>query len=440
MSTSQPLVSVIVPAYNSQNSIRRCVESILTQEYQNLEVLLIDDGSTDDTPKILDEFADQDKRVRCIHKPNSGVSDTRNQGLDLATGEYIQFLDADDWITNDATRLLVRGMLNNDADMVIANFYRVIGERVSTKGDIDSSTAITREEYADLMSESPADFYYGVLWNKLYKRSIIEQNHLRMDPNISWSEDFIFNMEYVLHTDRIYPLQAPIYYYVKTEGSLVQGSDFGKTVQMKLTVVQYYRDFYRQVYDPDSDATRKPAVYRYLMSFASDGGATPVLPSTKKLGEERGEVRFNPAMSRSSLADTYYFAKLMDRCLTNVAQQYDLSLCEVKVLMLLKRANVFADRGEIADFLNTSKRSVNRAVTHLLAHHLVETRSHMDEDGEKDLYLEMTDAAKDISDAIERAWHDVDAIRFRDFDTEEIERYKRDQSRTRANMVQYLTV
>ncbi|MGN0287657.1 MAG: glycosyltransferase [Atopobiaceae bacterium] len=437
--TPEPLVSVIVPAYNAQGTIGRCVDSILGQSYRNLEVLVMDDGSTDDTPAILDKYQAQDSRMRVVHKENSGVSDSRNRGLDLAQGTYVQFLDADDWITNDATRLLVRGMQQNDADMVIANFYRVIGERVSTKGDIDSPTVITREEYADRMSESPADFYYGVLWNKLYKRSIIQQNNLRMDPNISWSEDFIFNMEYVLHTDRIYPLQTPIYYYVKTKGSIVQGSDFGQTVQMKLTVVQYYRDFYRQVYDPDSDATRKPAVYRYLMSFASDGGVTPGMPSTKKLGEERGEVRFNPAMSRSSLADAYYYGKLMDRCLTHVAQQYDLTLCEVKVLMLLKRANTFADRDEIAEFLNVTKRLVSKSITRLLARHLIETRSHLDEDGEKDLYLQMTDAAQPISEAIERAWGDVNSVRFKGFDGKEIERYKSDQARIRANIVRYLT-
>lgn len=437
--SDHPVVSIIVPVYNAQKTIRRCIESILKQDFTDIEVIALDDGSTDASPDILDDYEEADPRVRAIHKTNSGVSNTRNLGLDLARGTYVQFLDADDWITPEATRLLVRGMESNDADMVIANFYRVIGERAAIKGDIDSPTVITREEYADHMSEAPADFYYGVLWNKLYKRSIIEANHLRMDPKIDWSEDFIFNLEYVLHTDRIYPLQTPIYYYVKTAGSLVQGSDFGQMVQMKLTVVQYYRDFYKKVYDPGSDATRKPQVYRYLMSFAGDGNATPGLPNTKKLGEERGEVRFNPDMSRSSLADTYYFNKLMDRNLTRVAQQYDLSLAEVKVLQLLKRANTFSDRAELSDFLGLPKRAVSRAITHLVAHDLVESSNAEDATGEKVLHLEMTPLADNISEAIDRAWKDVDRVRFEGFSDEEAARFKLDLARVRANMVHNLT-
>lgn len=103
--------------------------------------------------------------------------------------------------------------------MVISNFYRVVGERVSPKGDIDEDGPLTREEFAAHMMENPADFYYGVLWNKLYRRDIIQEHHLQMDPDISWCEDFLFNLEYIRHAQRFFALQVPIYYYVKTKGS-----------------------------------------------------------------------------------------------------------------------------------------------------------------------------------------------------------------------------
>ena len=114
-----PKVSIIVPVYNAENAIERCIDSILNQEYQDFELLLIDDGSKDSSPKILDRRAAEDDRIIVIHKANSGVSDTRNTGIDKAQGTYIQFLDADDWITNDSTKMLVRTAEERDADLVV---------------------------------------------------------------------------------------------------------------------------------------------------------------------------------------------------------------------------------------------------------------------------------------------------------------------------------
>ena len=168
----RPMVSVIVPVYNAEQTLRRCVTSILEQQYTDLELLLVDDGSTDASGAICDEFAAQDARVRAIHQPNAGVSAARNHALDQARGVYLQFLDSDDWITPDATRSLVRAAEAHHCDLVIADFYRVVGERLSRKGDIDEDGLLTREEYAAHMMENPADFYYGVLWNKLYRREI----------------------------------------------------------------------------------------------------------------------------------------------------------------------------------------------------------------------------------------------------------------------------
>lgn len=167
-----PTVSIIVPVYNAQEYLRRCVDSILGQEYQDFELLLMDDGSTDGSAEICDSYAQADSRVRTVHKENTGVSDTRNQAISQARGTYLQFLDSDDWITPDATKLLVRTAEENGCDLVIADFYRVVGERVSQKGDIDEDGVLTREEFAAHMMENPADFYYGVLWNKLYRGAL----------------------------------------------------------------------------------------------------------------------------------------------------------------------------------------------------------------------------------------------------------------------------
>lgn len=159
----EPCVSIIVPIYNAEATLRRCVESVLGQEYTDFELILADDGSRDGSGAICDAFARSDGRVRVLHKENSGVSDTRNQAMAMARGRYLQFLDADDWITPNATKLLVRSAEEHRCDLVISDFYRVVGDRVSPKGDIDEGGPFSREVYAAHMMENPADFYYGVL-------------------------------------------------------------------------------------------------------------------------------------------------------------------------------------------------------------------------------------------------------------------------------------
>ena len=287
-----PLVSIIVPVYNAEKTLERCINSILNQEYRDFELILLDDGSTDTSGAICDACAERDDRIRVLHKENTGVSDTRNRGIAMAKGAYLQFADADDWITPEATRFFVQAAADNGCDLVIADFYRVIGERVSQKGSIEEEGILQRTDFAVKMMQKPADFYYGVLWNKLYKRSIIKKHRLRMDNAVSWCEDFMFNLEYVRHARTIYAMKIPVYYYVKTKGSLVsQGLSMKKTIQMKRTVFACYNDFYKDVFDDTDYEKRKGQVYRFLFDAASDGSVSPLnIPGTYRLGHERTRV------------------------------------------------------------------------------------------------------------------------------------------------------
>ena len=124
----------------------------------------------------------------------------------------------------DATKLLVREIKARSADLAVGDFFRVVDGNVSEKGSIETSGTLTRQQYADEMMLAPADLYYGVLWNKLYRRDILERYGIRMDENISYSEDMIFNLEYLLHVENIAILKAPVYYYQYTKGSLVDQS------------------------------------------------------------------------------------------------------------------------------------------------------------------------------------------------------------------------
>ena len=129
---------------------------------------------------------------------------------------------------------------------------------------------IDREEFASFMMENPADYYYGVLWNKLYRRDLVNRFGIRMDAEISWCEDFMFNLEYVRYAETFYALRTPVYYYVKTKGSLVnQKISITKTVKMKLMMFEYYNNFYKHVLDEEDYEKNRLQVYHFLVDAAN---------------------------------------------------------------------------------------------------------------------------------------------------------------------------
>lgn len=372
-----PLVSIIVPVYNAKKTLGRCVESILGQEYSDFELLLIDDGSQDGSSALCDAFGEQDPRIRVIHKENTGVSDSRNVGLSLAQGRYLQFLDSDDWITQDATKALVRAAEEQRCDLVISDFYRVIGDRVSHKGDIQEDAVLSREEYAAYMMERPADFYYGVLWNKLYRREIVERYQLRMNPEISWCEDFMFNLEYIRRAETFYALQVPIYYYVKTKGSLAnQYMSIPKIIRMKLMIFEYYNCFFKSVLDDEEYERSRLKVYKFLVEAAGDGAVPPaILPGSKKLGDERVSVPPQALHGQSVLLDAFRERKLLDAYLETVALKYDLSLPDCRTLLYLGESAWLGTRKDLAEILGLSRSTLAMTLQKLSARDLIEMES-----------------------------------------------------------------
>ena len=328
-------VSIIVPVYNGEKVLPHCVESILNQDYKDIEIILIDDGSKDDSFKIISEYAKKDDRIVPVHKENSGVSSTRNMALDMATGDYIQFIDVDDWLPFDSTKMMVRAIEEEKSDLVVADFYRVVDGKSTKKGSIRKGGIMTLGEYADRMLLTPADFYFGVLWNKLYKKQIIDEYSIRMDENISMSEDAIFNLQYLEHTHLISILKSPVYYYVKSEGSLVaQNLNIPSIVKMKKNVIKYYEDFYRKILSEDDFEARKPIIYGYLVSVSTDGFALPLIDDEKKVGEGNPDYYLGDDKETEAR-----FIKLsnfvLNRLLNSLAQANSLDINEIKILYLL---------------------------------------------------------------------------------------------------------
>ena len=437
---NNPVVSIIVPVYNASKTLRRCVDSVLKQEFPDFELLLVDDGSQDGSGAICDEYAALDPRVRVVHKENAGVSAARNDALDRAQGVFLQFLDSDDWITPDATKLLVRSAREHSCDMVVSDFYRVSGDRVSRRGEIDEEAVMSREDFASHMMENPADYYYGVLWNKLYRREIVETHRLRMDVNVRWCEDFLFNLEYILRAKTFFALRAPIYYYVKTKGSLVsQSLSIPNIIRMKLGVFEYYNRFYKHVLDEEDYEKNRLKVYRFLLDYAGD---ETLLPGLTKLGEERTPVCPQASAASGPLSDAYRSRKLMERYLEVAALKHDLSIPEVRLLLCLRSAGDVSSRKELADFAGISRVVLALSLQRLSARDLLrveETREKGEAPGaSRRLHITLLPAAQAVLEDGADAVADYDRARFSGFSSEERRLYAVLSARIQKNMEQSL--
>ncbi len=206
------LISVIVPVYNVAKYLPRCIESILRQTYPHFELILVDDGSPDKSGKICDKYAQKDARIRVIHKENGGVSSARNAGLDVAQGEYISFIDSDDWVREDYLEKLLAPMLKYDVQMVVGGIETrnfLIGRNDMQEGMLD---------FDNLNYQEAEEFFIGQGGSrgpvcKLLVTEIISNNALRFDGNTSWGEDACFIFEYLKLCQRIYKLHDSLYYY-----------------------------------------------------------------------------------------------------------------------------------------------------------------------------------------------------------------------------------
>ncbi len=266
---NQPLVSIIVPIYNTEAYLERCLNSIRNQDYENLEVWLVNDGSTDNSLSLCYEMVGEDAKFHIISsEENRGVSETRNRALDLATGQYLQFVDSDDYMSPSSTKTMVQEAETSGADLVIAHFFRESKDQSAPKGHIREKKLLTRQEFAEEMMKAPANFYYGVLWNKLYRRNLVEANQLRFEVSLNWCEDFLFNLEYIKYIRMISAVPIPVYHYVKRKDSLVTTeSTLRNTIKTKRITFSYYKQLYQQL---DLYEQQKAGVYRYLIAAAKD--------------------------------------------------------------------------------------------------------------------------------------------------------------------------
>lgn len=214
--------SIIVPVYNKADFLDECIQSILAQSCTLIQLLLIDDGSSDNSREICQRYEKLDSRVQVFSQPNRGVSAARNLGLDHAKGQYILFVDADDWIDKDYVKHLTDGMENGACQMAVCNYYEYYWQengRMVPKDYCKGKRSL--KQYLLDMAKKPVHNYYGVLWNRCFDRSIINKNSLRFDTTLRYGEDTAFTLAYLPFVKQVNTLSDMDYYYRYAERSAV---------------------------------------------------------------------------------------------------------------------------------------------------------------------------------------------------------------------------
>lgn len=198
------MVSVIVPVYKSEATLSYCVQTLLEQKDVELEILLVDDGSPDKCPQICDQLAEAEERIRVIHKENGGVSSARNAGIEAAKGEYLVFVDSDDFAEPVMISRLLKGM--EDSDIAICGYHHHYLGR-----DVEKIPEVHGETGADNFLQLYGSGYMNMPWNKLYRRKLVG----RFDESLSLGEDLLFNLDYLRRADGVTVVSEPLYHYIQ---------------------------------------------------------------------------------------------------------------------------------------------------------------------------------------------------------------------------------
>ena len=262
-----PLISIIVPIYNIAEYASECIQSLINQTYKNIEIILVDDGSTDHSPAICDEFAEQDERIKVIHKRNGGLSDARNAGLDVATGEYIGFVDGDDWVDEDMYETLYHLIYEHQADISICTHYTELPNRTKVKYKSKKTKIFSSQKAIATLIEDKIIQNY--IWEKLFKRELFTE--LRFP--VGWSFEDIALCYKIFHKARkIVLLQTPKYHYRTRPGSITNSTrnplKENKYINDAFEIAHTY-DYLRNWEIGVAATLRRFFVYNYFNAYAS---------------------------------------------------------------------------------------------------------------------------------------------------------------------------
>ena len=280
MSQEKALISIIIPVYKVEKYLEKCIQSVIKQTYENLQIILVDDGSPDNCGKICDEYAKKDHRIEVIHKSNGGLSDARNKGLEIAKGEYIGFVDSDDYIEADMYEVLYNLLKQYNADVSICNFYTVSQGKIAIKNVDSGIKEYTRIEILkEILLDNNIQSY---AWNKLYKKELFDEIKYPVGKKY---EDIGTTFYLLEKCNKVVVTGKPEYYYINRQDSIVNN--------VTETTITDYIELIMQRYDYIEENIKELSSYnknylkRILKTAEQDiKGLSEVGDYTKKKYEE----------------------------------------------------------------------------------------------------------------------------------------------------------
>lgn len=275
------LISIIVPVYNVEKYIDRCMTTLLGQTYKNIEVILVDDGSPDGCPKLCDEYAKKDSRVKVVHKENGGLGYARNSGLDIATGEYIAFVDSDDYVTEDMCEKLMSAAMKYNADIVYGGIFYdengVIKRRPGVQQPVVWKGDEVKEFLLDLIAMKPEEKQDTIIevsvWKAIFRKKIFDDYNIRFVSEREFiSEDIIFNIDYISKACSVVLIPKPVYYYCTNPNSLSKSFRVDRFERTKIMYFEIKRKL-EVLYEHETVRERSD---RYLIANARSNMKTIV--------------------------------------------------------------------------------------------------------------------------------------------------------------------
>ena len=302
------MISIIIPVYNVEKYLNCCVDSVLAQTYKDFELILVDDGSSDNSGKICDEYAEKDSRICVIHKQNSGPSDSRNEGLDIAKGEYVYFVDSDDYAEPDLLEKIIPYM--QEGCQLVSFGFIIESDNGNTEPFVHFTAGLyyrlkTVEERLDFITDIFMKYGMGFeVWNRVFDRSIIEKHNLRFEDNTIFAEDVYFSLCYLAHIEKIYISKDCPYHYCMRKDSIMSGNrdkfNLRRFDQLAQAVLNHYKESTSCQYLADNF----PLIYLAVFEYAE---------KILKLASGKTDIRYIKSAIYEELSDTTFFRTNMRR-------------------------------------------------------------------------------------------------------------------------------
>lgn len=241
-------ISIIIPIYNIEKYIQRCIDSVLNQTHSNLEIILVDDGSTDSSSSICDQYAQNDMRVKVLHKDNGGPASTRRAGLEIATGQYVGFVDGDDYVEEEMFGYLLKQLVESEADFIHSGFYKDKGQVQSNVCNFEDRIYDVHNEKVEFIKthvlDSNKEYMHPSMFSKLFKVELIKDSYGAVPDDMYYGEDLVNLVSCILNAEKIATCGKSFYHYVFRENSIT--NDISKKLEREFELYKGLINFFTE--------------------------------------------------------------------------------------------------------------------------------------------------------------------------------------------------